>query len=279
MEIAKEIWIGREQLNRANAIEQIRRKYVTRACALTDDALIDDTITRLWSDLEPLLVVDEDDYPMKTPSGDEMIAFRKDIEMSEFPEFEKGKTLFCRASLFILEDASGNIVVSRRSMNKSHPGKLEIAGGHAVLFDSYLTTVFRELKEELSFDAPEWSITENDRIAKYRVSHQGKWKIISAYRVKILDKSLLRPDPNEIQDLAVFTPEELFHAIHAQYAWNAANGDFFDSHAFCYLEYLEIIHWINTEALRDAITNGGLLKNRIRMPLFWGSELHNGELA
>ncbi len=258
------------------AIPKLQSLYVQRVFSLVDENEIKTKIKSLGSKIEPLILVDENDAPIQGRNGWWTTEFRQDFwNIAVIPE-SREYPLFSRIALFLLEDEKGNIVVSRRSMKKSSPGELELAGGHVTAGDSYLETIYKELGEELQYQAPEGSITEADRLFKYRNftpwegELKGKGNILSLYRVKVPNQESLIHDPEEIEELITLTKPELFEAI----STGSLRGEtykFAPHHAYWYLEYLEQ-SGINTQEARKNLEERGVMKNRTKISTFSDSE-------
>lgn len=258
-------------------ITSAQTEYVRQVFSILDTKEAEQKIKDLWSKIEPLIIVDENDVPYKDKSGWWSTEFRKDFwDIWALPE-SKEKPIFCRIALFVIEDNQGNIIVSRRSMNKSHPGELEMAGWHVTAGDSYLETIYREVWEELKYIIPENSLTEESRLFKYRNftpwENGNKWKgnILTVYNIQVPSIDSLKYDPEEISELIVLTKQDLFEALSTGYL-NGEEYKFASNHAYRYLEFLEQNHGIDTKAVRQKMAENGVMKNRTKMQTFWDAE-------
>lgn len=221
-------------------ISEIQKKYVKWAMGILDGEVTEETIREFGSKIEVLPLVDENDKPYRNNSGLWSSEFRQDyMNYDSLPE-SKERTIISRVTLFILEDNDGNIIVSRRSPNKSHPNMLEIPGGHVTVWYDYLETCIKELEEELKY-TPD-SLSEWDRLFKFRNSSPdpkpgtyGRWTIMTIYRAKVPSIDSLKPLVAEIAELITMSPLELLNAIKSK----KDNYKFEVNHAFMYLEYLK----------------------------------------
>lgn len=215
---------------------EIQQHFLNRVEDLLDTKALDKL--RHGSDLEILMLVDENDSFYRNKDDRWACAFRKDCSnYRSLPESTE-RPIFVRVVLSILEDMEGNIIISQRSIWKSPLGIWEIPGGHVIAWDDYLETCKKEFREELWLSID--SLSENDRLFKYRkVSSEkipgthGKWSIITIYRVKIPEVSALKPNAEEIQATKVISPEDLLNMIRDKIL------TFDPTHAYIYLEYLK----------------------------------------
>ncbi len=242
----------------------IRKKYLSVITWIIDNTELNQLNNEIWSKIEPLLIVDENDNPIINDDWTFKIEFRENFkETKNLNE----KLEFCRIVLFILEDRDWNIIVSKRSMAKpQHPWQYEIAWGHVIAWKSYLETVYKEVKEELNYNIPEWWVTvKNDFLFKYKnyKPKDWKWNIIALYRVNVDNIENLNIDENEIENLVTFSPEELYEAITTWYL-NWEKCDFAQHHAYWYLEYLEKNRWIDTKNIRDKMIKSWVMDNRTK---------------
>ena len=248
----------------------IQWEYMQRAMGILDEAEMNIALKKLGSKLEPLGVFDRDDHPIIWSDGQPLVDFRQDIKGKEPLPEEKEHELYCRIALMIFEDMSGNIIVSRRSSTKSHGGLLEMTWGHVIAGESYLEWAYREVPEETGYIIPEWSLTEADGILKWRSltpgkdGYKGKGNIVTVFRVKIPDITVLHPDPEEISEFLVFTPEELTTAISTGKLGDKSY-EFANHHAYWYLEFLEEQKGINTTEARKKMLENWLMENREKM--------------
>lgn len=219
---------------------KIQAEYIRRTMNLLNKTPINELITKLGNKIEILVLVDENDQPYRNNFGQWSSEFRQDyMNYDRLPE-SKERMIFCRITLSLLEDSMGNIVVSRRSPHKSHPNMLELSGGHVSVWYWYLETCIKELDEELQYTPS--SLWKPERLFKYREIFpdkkpwvQGRWYIVTTYRVKIPWAWILRHNTDEITELITMTPNELLDAIRSK------NKDYLfeQDHAYFYLEYLK----------------------------------------
>ena len=223
-----------------NDVIEIQKKYARGIVDIVDWFSTEEAIKELWNKIEVLPLVDENDEFYRNSNGLWASEFRQDyINYQSLPE-SRERTIFCRVTLFIIEDISGNIIVSRRSSKKSHPNMLEIPWGHVSVGYGYLETWVKEMDEELKYIQE--SLSEKDRLFKFRNIlpalepwTQGRGNIIVVYKTRIPSVDFLSPDKNEISEFVVLGPEELLKSIE-----NQSNAHRFDSnHAYLYLEYLK----------------------------------------
>ena len=223
-----------------NNIDEIQKRYAKGAMDIVDRVSTEDIIKELGSKIEALVIVDENDEYYRNKDGFWASEFRQDYTNYPTLPDSKERTVFCRVTLSVLEDMEGNVIVSRRSPNKTHPNMLEIPGGHVSVGHEYLETCIREMEEELGF-TPE-SVSESDRIAKFRgltpgpkPGTHGRGTMMTIYRVKTPGIEFLKPDNAEIAELITMTPEDLLACIQK----NDEGNKFDANHACMYLEYLK----------------------------------------
>lgn len=282
-DIAKTVGIVWNE-NKENFYAQVKAKissaqieYVKQVFSILDTKEVEQKIKDLWSKIEPLIIVDENDIPYKDESGWWSTEFRKDFwDILTLPE-SKEKPIFCRIALFVIEDKQGNVIVSRRSMNKSHPGELEMPGWHVTAGDSYLETIYREVFEELKYTIPQNSLSEKNRVLKYRNftpwenENKWKWNILTVYNIQVPTIDALTFDPEEIEELKVLTKQDLFEAISTGYL-NGEKYTFASHHAYRYLEFLEKNYGMDTRKVRQEMEKNGVMKNRTKLETFSNQE-------
>ena len=107
--------------------------------------------------------------------------------------------------------------------------------------------------------------------ANIEISNQEMMKInedeIFYQYITVPDVSKLKFDPEEIEELKVFSKQELFEAI----STGKLNGEelsFASHHAYRYLEFLENRCGIDTKAAREKMVQDGKMKNRTKMETF-----------
>lgn len=100
-------------------VEEIQKRYTQRCKDILSGTTDKDSV-------ELVVIVDENDQYYKNKDGYWASEFRHDFMRYHLLPESKERTIFCRVALFLLEDEQGNIIVSRRSSNKSNPNKLEI---------------------------------------------------------------------------------------------------------------------------------------------------------
>lgn len=109
-----------------NNIDQIQKRYARGVIDIIDGFSTEAIIKKLGNKIETLPLVDENDGYYRNLDGFWASEFRQDcVNYRILPE-SRERTIFCRITLFIIEDMNGNILVSRRSSYKSHPNMLEI---------------------------------------------------------------------------------------------------------------------------------------------------------
>ena len=94
------------------------------------------------------------------------------------------------------------LLMTKRSINKSHPLEWEVPGGCSIVNETSLDTLIRELKEELGI-----IITKND--CEYLKTTVYKQQFVDIYTSNLeinLHKVNLQED--EVSDVAFFTKEE-----------------------------------------------------------------------
>ncbi len=256
-----------------NRTAELQTQYIKQVFALIDLNDIEQKRIDLWSKIEPLIIVDENDIPFQDGSGWWTTEFRKDFgNITSIPE-SRERSLFCRIALFIIEDTAGNIIVSRRSLKKSSPGELEMAGWHVTAGDSYLETIYKEVEEELDYKIPAGSLTEDGRLFKYRnftpwdEQYKWKWNMVTVYNITVPSIEAIKFDPAEIEELIVLNKEELFEAISTG-SLNWATYKFAPHHAYWYLEYLEQNRNIDTTKVRETLEKQWVMKNRMKIQTF-----------
>lgn len=267
-----------------SAIPELKLQVVQKFYAITNLEEVQEKIKALDSDIEPLMLVDENDMPILDANGGYLTALRKVFKknLAAIPEAKK-QALFCRVAFFLLEDENGNIIISQRASEKDpiNGGKLEMAGGHVVAGDSYLKTINKEVGEELKLLPGQYApVTQEDQILKDRTFTPGKGdtkgtgSICPVYRVIVPNQEALTPDPKEIASLTTLSKEELLAVISAgsldeekkSYVVNI-NGQersFVPYMAHWYLEYLGQCG-MDVEKPLHILKEAGVMNNRTRM--------------
>jgi hypothetical protein len=223
-----------------NNIIEIQKRYARGIMDIVGWLSTEETIKEFWSKIEVLPLVDENDTYYRNTAGFWASEFRQDYTNYQILPESRERAIFCRVTLFIIEDINGNIIVSRRGSKKSHPNMLEVPWGHVSVGYGYLETCIKEMDEELKY-VPE-SISESDRLFKFRnivpISEpwtQGRGNIIVVYKIQVPWVDFLSPDKNEISEFVAMRPEELLASI-----GNQNDSSRFDpNHAYLYLEYLK----------------------------------------
>ncbi len=224
-----------------NHIQEIQNRYAQEIMNIVDKESTETMVKTLWSNIEALALVDENDAFYRNTDGLWASEFRQNYANYHLLPEAKEYPIFKRVVLFILEDSVGNIIVSRRSPSKSHPNILEIPWGHVSVGYGYLETCKKELEEELGFVSQ--SLSESERLFKFRSTApdpkpktHGRWVIMTTYRVNIPSIDSLSPDASEIAELITMNPMELFLKIQS----NDEAYRFDSNHACQYLEYLKM---------------------------------------
>jgi len=96
------------------------------------------------------------------------------------------------------------LLMTKRSLEKSHPGKWEVPGGCSQIGESSIDTLTRELKEEVNID-----IKDNYKLLD-TVMYKKMFVDIYTSNIKVdLDKVSLQKE--EVSDIKFFTKEEFLN--------------------------------------------------------------------
>ena len=96
------------------------------------------------------------------------------------------------------------LLMTKRSINKSHPLEWEVPGGCSQSKESSLDTLIREIKEEIGI-----TLKENNCIFLETALYKKQFVDIYKSNIKI-DLSTIVLQENEICDIKFFTKEEFF---------------------------------------------------------------------
>ena len=121
-------------------------------------------------------------------------AYRQEVHANNFRH---------RAVHILIFNEAGQVYLQLRSRRKDrHPLLWDSsAAGHVAAGEGYDDTARRELQEELSLVLP------LEKIAKLQASERTGWEFIWLYRGKLEGEPEPRPNHNEIENGAFFTPE------------------------------------------------------------------------
>ena len=114
------------------------------------------------------------------------------------PEFAAGEYHVVVGTIVI--DGSGQLLVTRRSPEKTHPGRWEFPAGSALSGEESLTTAQRELLEETGVDAP-----IGDFVKLGTLLQKAQW--FDVYAVRVPGRPEVTPQPGEVDDFAWVSPE------------------------------------------------------------------------
>lgn len=96
------------------------------------------------------------------------------------------------------------LLMTKRSLEKSHPGKWEVPGGCSQIGETSIDTLTRELKEEVNID-----IKDNYKLLD-TVMYKKMFVDIYTSNIKVdLDKVSLQKE--EVSDIKFFTKEEFLN--------------------------------------------------------------------
>ncbi len=126
--------------------------------------------------------------------------------MQMFDAIEKGYNR--RASRAYVFNESGKVLIQRRGKKVFKPFLLDHSmGGHVDEGETYIEAAKRELMEEIGVDAEVWKMEE---VTEPFLSID----LFSAfYRVTVPDDYEINYDPEEVDEVLWFTPDEIDHLI------------------------------------------------------------------
>ena len=107
--------------------------------------------------------------------------------------------------LFIFND--NKLLITQRSINKTHPGKWEVPGGYSQTGESSMDTLKREVKEEIGV-----TITEND--CEFIATQIYKYQFVDVYKSNIkVDLANVVLQEEEVSDIKFVTKEEFLQML------------------------------------------------------------------
>ena len=110
-------------------------------------------------------------------------------------EFNKGVEIYITSN--------NKLLLTQRSVNKSHPLEWEVPGGCSIANETSLDTIKREIKEEINLEI-------NLNSLKYIGTKLYKKNYVDIYTIDInnLDINKLKKQDEEINDIKLVTKEE-----------------------------------------------------------------------
>ncbi len=107
--------------------------------------------------------------------------------------------------LFIFND--NKLLLTQRSINKTHPGKWEVPGGCSQTGESPIDTLIREVKEEIGV-----TITKND--CEFITTQMYKYQFVDVYKSNIkVDLAKVVLQEEEVSDIKFVTEEEFLQML------------------------------------------------------------------
>jgi isopentenyldiphosphate isomerase len=118
----------------------------------------------------------------------------------------KAKNMLRRASVVMIFNEAGLVLVQRRSEHISDPLLLDKScAGHVDEGETYHEAAVRELKEELGLESQDLTVVVS--------SFRSEQFFDTIYKLVIPTDTQLLPDPHEVESIYWYTPEELTKAI------------------------------------------------------------------
>ncbi len=109
-----------------------------------------------------------------------------------------------------IRNSDGKFIISKRSPDKTFPGKWEITGGAAISGDDSLSAVIREVKEELGIDLK----TQNGKIIKsVRVECDSSYFADIWLFEQEFDMDEIVCQPEEVSEVKIVSKETLISMV------------------------------------------------------------------
>jgi len=107
-------------------------------------------------------------------------------------------------------NVKGEVLISKRTPNKTFPNKWEIPGGSAILGDDSLSAIRREVLEEVGLDLSE----TNGRIIKSIRCETGLSYFADVWLFKYeVDITSIKCQPEEVSEVKLATKEEVLQLM------------------------------------------------------------------
>ena len=116
--------------------------------------------------------------------GDWVTELRKQLKETSVLSKPSHHENFKRASVLVLLDSEGNVLLTRRSLSlRSHPGEVCFPGGKADPGENEITTALRECHEEvgLQFSVTRERIRQIEAKALRKLKHPSRSKQLKSF--------------------------------------------------------------------------------------------------